>query len=331
MEESANTERARAHRLEQLSADPAGRDDPERIELIEWFLDRNPTHPGCTPPLTHIDHEKAPRDYHRIKERWLALTRGSPHDPLLFRRAAAFVASENVEEAKGLIRSALAISPDDPKLWLDLGRLSQDPAERLAALEKALAAGETLESLQVWIAVTAFKAQHYEKAEKAANVVMKAVADARARLGRSLDWPESGADLWIRARAVSTSTTAARQLVGAISEHAYRKHWGNTVLGLLAARRGDAASAIAFLRAAADVQPDYRLATLGPSLDLLREVCALGYWDEGLEYLQKWEQTWMHPQLSTWIAELEAHRLPEFDQSKAEVESRPGSPSAAVT
>jgi hypothetical protein len=68
----------------------------------------------------------------------------TPADLQLVRGAAAFVAAESLDEGKRLLKSAIAKKPGDPKLWLDLGRMSHDPGERLAAFEKARDAGETL-------------------------------------------------------------------------------------------------------------------------------------------------------------------------------------------
>jgi hypothetical protein len=117
--------------------------------------------------------------------------------------------------------------------------------------------------------------------------------------------------LWTRAREACASDSAASALTDAIAQHAYRKHWGQTVLGLLACRNDDLDRAVSHLQASADVRPEYRLSSYGPSLDLVREVCARGRWDEGLRYLRGWERTWLHPRLREWIAAVEQRRLPE--------------------
>jgi hypothetical protein len=209
-----------------------------------------------------------------------------------------------------LLKAAIAHKPDDAKLWLDLGRMSQDPGERLAAFEKARDAGETLPNLLVWIATTSFKAADYVKAEHAAGELMQLVDEARTRFGDKLDWPERGAEFWKRARSASADDQSAGELVDAHSQHSYRKHWAQTVLGLLACRNGDVDRAVSHLRESAKVRPEYRLSSYGPSLDLVREVCARGRWAEGLEYLRVWENVWDDPRLRDWIAAVEERRLP---------------------
>jgi tetratricopeptide (TPR) repeat protein len=221
-----------------LSADPERFDDPRRFELIEWFLEHNPRNSVCTTPFMRVNPETAPEAYARLKARWLALVADAPADSQLVRGAAAFVAAESADEAKRLLKRAIGQKPDG-RLWLDLGRMSQDPRERLAAFEKARDAGETLPNLLVWIATTSFEAGDYEKAERAAGELMQLVDEARARFGEKLDWPERGVEFWKRARSVSADDKTASELVDGHSQHAYRKHWAQTVLGLLACRNGD--------------------------------------------------------------------------------------------
>src|SRR5207248_11476628 len=140
-----------------------------------------------------------------------------------------------------------------------LGRVTREPGERLAAFEHARAAGETLPNLLVWIAINAFRAGQDAKAEEAARELMQLVDGARAQFGDQLDWPDLGRALWGRAREATGSDDEAGELTDAIAQHAYRKHWGHTVLGLLAARRGDLDAAVNHLLASAEVRPDYRL------------------------------------------------------------------------
>jgi hypothetical protein len=313
VERNPTSEAARENLLEALSADPERFDDPRRFELIEWFLQHNPRHSICSTPFMRVNPESAPGAYGKLKARWLALVTDAPADPQLVRGAAAFVAAESLDEGSHLLRTALAQKPDDAKLWLDLGRMSQDPRERLAAFERARDVGETLPNLLVWIATTSFEAGDYGKAERAAVELMQLVDDARASFGDKLDWPERGRALWRRAREACANDADAGDVTDAIAQHAYRKHWANTVLGLLACRNGDLDRGVSYLRASADVRPDYRLSSYGPSLDLVREVCSGGRWEDGLDFLRVWEETWDHPRLRDWIAALMERRLPSDD------------------
>src|SRR4051794_19664848 len=82
------------------------------------------------------------------------------------------------------------------------------------------------------------------------------MAHARS-LAIGWDWSEGGA-LWKCAKESTGSDEKTGELTDAIAQHAYRKHWGHTVLGLLACRCGESNTAVSHLIASADVRPDYR-------------------------------------------------------------------------
>jgi tetratricopeptide (TPR) repeat protein len=306
-----SAEEPRAHLIEALSVAEGRENDPRRFELIKWFLQHNPRHSIWRTPYVHVDQNVAPNVYSDLKAQWLTLVNYAPSDPDLIRGAAAFIAHEHCEEAAQILRAGIAKVPHDPELWLDLGRASQDLAERLSAFERARDLGETLPNLLVWIAMSAIEANQPIKAERAAHELMSLVDEARARFGDKLDWSERGGALWRRARDNSRTDDEAGALTDAISQHAYRKHWAHTVLGLLACRRDDLPKAIGHLRASAAIRPDYRLSAYGPALELLREVCRRGRWEEGLEYLEAWKRIWDDQRVDEWIAALDDRRLPE--------------------
>ena len=159
----------------------------------------------------------------------------------------------------------------------------------------------------------AFRAGQDAKSEEAARELMQLVDGARAQFGDLLDWRDEGGALWKRAKESTGADDKAGELTDAIAQHAYRKHWGHTVLGLLACRCGELDTAVSHLIASADVRPDYRLSSYGPSLDLLREICLRGRWEDGLEYLGRWETVWNDPRLREWIAAVNERRLPGAD------------------
>ncbi len=274
VEERPDAVEPRENLLEAYCIVEGGFSDPRRVELIEWFLQHHPRHMICSTPFMQVDPATAPDAYARLKARWLAHVKDTPSDAQLVRGAAAFISAESLDAARRLLRAGVTATPTDARLWLDLGRASTDPVERLAAFERARELDKTLPNLLAWIAQTAVEAGDALKAENAARELLQFVDDARIRFGDKLDWTERGGDLWRRARASCSNDDAAQELTNAISEHAYRKHWAHTVLGMLACRRGDLDAAVAHLRASADIRPDHRLAAYGPSLDLVRELCA---------------------------------------------------------
>ncbi|QPQ54261.1 tetratricopeptide repeat protein [Allosphingosinicella flava] len=299
----------RERRLEELCT-AADHDNPERLDHIAWFLDRDPRHLLFLTPLSGIDPARAPEAHRRMKARWLELVAEAPADPDLARRAAHHMAGADPEAAASLIRSALSHCPGNAELWTDLGRCSREPRDRLAAFDRARTLNPQSTYLWVWIAVEALEAGNYDKAEEAAAALGKLIADARAAHGDMLDWPERGRDLWKRLTDAYPSRDTARKVSAAIADHAYFKHHFHTISGMLAGRNGDWGAATDHLIASGDVVPDHRLSAYGPSLILLREVCAHGYWEEGDRFLRKWKKVWDDPRADEWIAAINDRRLP---------------------
>jgi len=121
------SEDLRERLLEAFSADSDGYNDRRRFDLIAWFLKNDPRHSVCSTPFAHVDPRAAPAAYRELKNNWLALVKESPDDPEFARGAALFIAADSPNEAKGLLRAAIERRPNDPKLWLALGRVAIDP------------------------------------------------------------------------------------------------------------------------------------------------------------------------------------------------------------
>lgn len=302
--------------LTAFASEPKLANDPRRCALAEWFVTNDPRNLNCRTPFCWVDPEAVPETYERLKARWLEHVSRSAFDPDIVRGAALFLTrrrerTEDQESGRQLLRAALEHHPRESGLWMDLGRLSRDPAERLAAFEQAIAGGEHLENLLVWTGVAAFEAGEAEKATHYGNELLRLVDEARLRYGDNLDWPEDGEAFWDKARAASPNIDEARELSRAISTHAYRKHYAHTLLGLIACRDGQFADALHHLCESIPVRPDFRLRAYGPSSLLVRDLCTRGFWGEGVEFLNAWRSRWDNPELEQWIADLSEHRIPE--------------------
>ena len=103
-----------------------------------------------------------------------------------------------------------------------------------------------------------------------------------------------------------------RALTSAITDHAHRKHWAHTTLGVIAARRGNVAEARAHLRESAAVVGDHRLSSYGPSFLLARELCTLGEWNAVADYLEACAAFWNPEPLRGWVQQLREREMPEF-------------------
>lgn len=311
---------------EQLAADPESEElrqeilyeylavaggEPRRIHHAVEYIRRFPRNDVARAPFVHVDQETFPDAFARIEQEWLRLRTAQPSDPELARGHAALVAPCDRDRAVSILDESLKSNPEEPGLWLELGRICPDPARSLSALQKARALGASQPNLLTWLARASIEAGDSRAAEEVANELLTQVAEARSKYGDQLDWPERGRDLWVRARSTSDSEATAQTLVGAINDHAYRKHWAHTTLGVVAARNGDAAKAVQHLRESASVGSDFRLSSYGPSFLLARALCALGEWDAAADYLEACAAFWNPEPLRGWVSQLRARQMPE--------------------
>ena len=310
MDLSALSAAERWNLLLTLSRDQQGFRDPRRYDLIKWYLDHEPGNALCRSGYTHVDPEAAPEIYQEIKVKWLDIVAEGPPDADLSRSAAEFIALSDRNEAAHLIRRAIEQHPNDAGLWADLGRMSSNPKERLEGFERGRRLGWRHANIDVWIAQAALELGDHEKARTEAEKMLIWVAEARSEYGHRLDITARGKEFWERVRTVSSSDDDAKTLSKTISDSAYRKHHAYTILGLLACAAENIDEAVSHLFASADIRPDFRLETYGPSFPLLREICRRDRWDDGLQFLQMCKERWGDSPIDEWMAAVRGHRLP---------------------
>ena len=265
----------------------------------------------CRSPLVQVDPDAQPDAHAILKEDWLHALAARPEDVDVVRAAANFLVLSDREAALQLLRDAVQRDPANGSLRVELGRLSLDPAERLAHFQAGQILGaDDAPNLLVWIAITAAQAADYVTAETTALELLASVERMRAKYGERLDWPDSGVALWARAREAFASRAKASALVSAISESAYRRHWAQTVLGLVAHARGDIDAAVSHLHDSSRLHPDHRLSAYGPSIDLARTLCLEGRWSDARTYFERWQATWEDERASRWLEQVSRRELP---------------------
>jgi len=312
---------------EQLAADPESEElrqdilfeylagtggEPRRIHHAVEYIRRFPRTVVACAPFVHVNQATFPEAFSRIEQEWLRLRAEHPGDPELACGHAALVAPSDRDRGVSILDESLKTNPEEPGLWLELGRICPEPARSLSALQKARALGASQPNLLTWLARAAIEAGDSGAAEEVANELLAQVAKARSIYGDQLDWPERGRDLWARARSTSDSEATAQTLVGAINDHAYRKHWAHTTLGVVAARKGNVVEAIQHLRESASVGSDFRLSSYGPSFLLARELCGHGELDAAADYLQACAAFWNPEPLRNWVEQLRQRKTPAF-------------------
>ena len=284
--------------------------DPRRIAHLRWFVRYHPDDDVCRSPLAQPDPRRQPDAYVAVLDEWQRALEAHPGNHRVIRGAATLMALDRPDEARALLERALEASPDNPEMWRDLGRISRNPSQRLAALRRARALGSATPTLLVRIAHTAVLAAELDTAAAACDELETQLNDARATHGEALDWVETGRALWARARERTGDDDAALRLTQAISDYAYRWHWLHTVRGLIAAAQGDGAGAVGHLRASAAMPPDYRIRAYGPCLDLARAISDLGRSTDVVQFLRIWESKWDDDRVRTWLEQAQRGERP---------------------
>lgn len=286
--------------------------EPRRIHHAVEYIRRFPRTVVARAPYVHVHQSTFPAAFAQLDDEWRRLRAEHPGDPELAQGHAALLGPCDNDRAVSVLNAALAHHPEHPGLWLELGRICFHPARRLSALQKARALGVSTTNLLPWLATAALAADDLTAATDAAAELLALVAEARAAYGEKLDWPERDQDLRARAISASDSKASAQALIWAISDHAYRKHWAHTTLGVIAARQGDLAKAREHLRESAAIVHDYRLSSYGPSFLLARELCARNEWNAVADYLEACKTFWDTEPLQDWLQQVRAQQTPVF-------------------
>ena len=288
---------------------------PRRIEYICWYVISFPRNYLCRSPVVLVDPAFSPEGFKAVEAEWLQLLADNPYDAEVARGAANFFCVSDRSRSMEILRRIIAIDPNQVKVWTDLGRYSTDPIERLIFFQEARGRGSTHSNLVVWIGRTAIEAGEFATAEAAGLELLALVHAARAEHGDKLDWQGKSAAIWARAFDATGDRESASRLAKAISAHAFHKHWGHTVLGLVALHRDDVNAALDHLRESGSVVSDPRLSSYGPSFTLAKELCLRGERAGVADYLRACESFWADDRLQIWRKMVESQQLPDFRES----------------
>ncbi len=300
--------------LEVCAADESLASRPSRTATILWFISSRPDHFFCLSPFVSIDPDRYPHQFAEVRAAWLAQVEHAPDDAWRLRAAAFFVSHSSKPEARELLDRAARIAPSDPEVQIDLGRLVDDPSERFRFYSRARDLGSTHETLPVLRAVAAAECGSPE-AQVAALELLERAGEDEACLGPATAWMETGRQLWERARRDSKDDREARAKTSAIARRSYYRHWGHTLLGLLALEAGDAEAAVAQLALSRAIQHDFRLDAYGPAPHLLRALCAAGYFEEVCAHLRAWLAFSQNDRAREWLDLAESRRVPALQES----------------
>jgi tetratricopeptide (TPR) repeat protein len=286
--------------------------DPRRISHILGCVRRFPKEKMCRTPFVHVNPKLSPDGFKKVEAEWLRLLSENPNDVKITLGVANFYCSKDYKASIEVLKKFIEKDPGQAEIWLDLGRYTKNSKERLSYFLEAERRGAIQPNLLVWIAKSAVEAFENDTAKSYADKLLELVNTARAEFGEKLNWKEKGNSLFTKALEATGNRSAARDLIKAISAHAYHKHWGHTVLGLLALRNLDSDAALKHLEEAGSVVGDPRLSSYGPSMDLAKALCNLGKWTQVATYLRACENFWKDERIQIWVSMVESERMPDF-------------------
>jgi len=190
-----------------------------------------------------------------------------------------------------LIERSKEIDPHNSKWDFMIGQLYANRAEHAAGEQRAQ------------LARRAF--QHFEAARKIDPSVASAARPSQyARVAIEVGDLKAARDAGDRCLAQVPSLNVKDAGV----------HECNLILGRVALRQGDTASAVRYLYAAANVSGGGSLSSFGPNMMLAKELLEKGQRQAVLEYLRLRAKFWSYDrgQIARWTAEINAGKIPEF-------------------
>ena len=257
---------------------------------LRWLLEKHPEEAGTaqlTRSLVALPQDEVTKLTKRL---WLEQVERFPNDPRVQANAATFFSLHDRELAEKLLENAKALEPKNPQWSRQLAQMFQHGGlggDTVGAARKALA---ELES--------AVPNMPEEERQAALPQLAKYAFDAEANK---------------KAKAY-----AEEMIVLAGGESNWNTgnlfHHGHIVLGRLALRADDVATAKAHLLDAARTGGSPQLGSFGPNMSLAKELLERDERDAVLEYLALCGDFWTHgkDRLSGWKKQIQSGSMPDF-------------------
>lgn len=310
---SPSSRTLRAKLLQAYVSDAALRGHPDRIEQVLWHVCNRPRDSLTRSPFAHLYPSDSAEGFARVEQAWASQHASAPDDAQIACGYACFVAGRDAAEALLILQRFVERDPKHPEVWMDMGRIAENPAERLRLFLQAQERGASGATLREFIAASAIDANNMDAAQAIGRELLEHAERVRAIYGEALDWKEEEGALWSRAlEHCHGDRSCASELISARSDHANDKHWGHTNLGVVALRANDQLCALTHLRASGEVVGNPRLRSYGPSFELARELCAVGFRSEVDAYLVACRAFWQDECIEAWREELANGKVPEF-------------------
>ena len=116
----------------------------------------------------------------------------NPGDAEVARGAANFFCTNDLSRAREILHNIINGDPNQADIWMDLGRFSTDPNDRLRFLQEARRCGSTQPNLLVWISRVAIETADFITAKAIGLELLALVDAARAEYGDNFRTPDIG-------------------------------------------------------------------------------------------------------------------------------------------
>ena len=148
----------RADLLEAYFADDALRRHPGRIEQVLWHVRNRPRDVITRSPYGRLQPSVSAEGFASVEKEWAAQHARAPSDPQIACGYACFLAARDGAGALAILQRYVDHDPSHAEVWLDMGRIAREPADRLRFFQEARKRGASGATLREFIASSAISA-----------------------------------------------------------------------------------------------------------------------------------------------------------------------------
>jgi tetratricopeptide (TPR) repeat protein len=260
-----------------------------RQQHVFWLIENQPELAARLGPDLYLDPKQDAEASDRARKLWLEQFEKYPNDAALLGNAAPLFILDDPALGKSLLSKALELEPDNPD-WHDwLAEVHSLQARRQTGTVRQETAALALSEL---VTATALR------------------TDGPLPMRHLPDMAQTAFDAGQYGKAKQYAETAIREC----PSDSDAVHWGNTILGRLALRDGDIATAKRHLIESARVTGSPVLVSFGPSMTLAKELIDRGERDVVINYLTMCNDFWQTDdhRPDQWIRVIQQGGVPDF-------------------
>lgn len=295
---------------------------PKHEQRVLWLIQNHPEAAFLSQP--HGLLLPGIHNYYSEGERlWGNQLQKYPDNPKVLSNACSYFKVGNIDRALQCYKRLKDIDSENASEWdRKLGMSYNSKMARSPAEEKPVWAKEALSAFESAYAESKPKTFSYNAGSSTRTVTIP--FSIKGGILRSM------AKAALAAGDLDKATKYANQMLETAGERENSLYEGdfiydgNSILGLVAVRKGNIAAAETYLLQAGETPGSPVLNNVGPDMSLAKELMGYGRRDTVLVFLkecQRFSTSNLSP-VSQWIQEMEEGKTPDFDQLRHELEKR---------